>query len=288
MAQKNLNNFIEKSIKFLKKESKKRGFKNAVVGLSGGLDSSVVAVLASFAFQDNIKAVALPSLESSPTSLEHAKTLANKFNIDLEVCPIDEYEKAFLKTLDSNSLDSSFKREPDIDDSLLIGNFCSRIRMALLYAKSAKDNALVLGTSNKSELMLGYGTIYGDLASALNPIGSLFKTEVFKVGLKLGIPEVIIKKPPSADLFPGQSDEKELGFSYAQIDSLLNVLCKVYGDFNVENFKHLDSAKFIKMGFDKVLVKSILKRIESNLFKQQMPRIYQYKWVFIIIFINLN
>jgi NAD+ synthase len=141
------------------------------------------------------------------------------------------------------------------------GNFSARMRMATLFDISAEQNALVLGTSNKSELMLGYGTLFGDLASAINPIGDMYKTEVFEFARYLGVNDAIIDKPPSADLWEGQSDEADLGYTYAQLDAVL----KRY----VEDRYSRD--ELIQEGFDEQMVDMIISRIYRNQFKRRMP-----------------
>jgi NAD+ synthase len=146
---------------------------------------------------------------------------------------------------------------------LRIGNFSARMRMATLYDISARENALVLGTSNKSEILLGYGTIFGDIACAINPIGELYKTEIFEFAAYLGVPESILSKAPSADLWEGQSDEDEMGFTYAQIDKVLIA--------HSEN--KLSPTELVANGFDKGLVEMIMQRIEANRFKGKLPTI---------------
>ena len=151
-------------------------------------------------------------------------------------------------------------------DNLRKGNFSSRMRMATIFDISAREGALVLGTSNKSELMLGYGTLYGDLSSAVNPIGDLYKSEVFEFAEYLGVSRCIIDKPPSADLWDGQSDEDDLGYSYAQIDEVLE--------------KYVDqrwTKEELLAKYDKNLVEMIIKRIYQNQFKRKMPLIAKLK-----------
>ena len=148
-------------------------------------------------------------------------------------------------------------------NNLRKGNLSSRLRMTTLFDISARENALVLGTSNKSELMLGYGTHYGDLSSALNPIGDLYKSEVYELSEYLGVTKNIIKKPPSADLWDGQSDEEDLGYTYKQLDEAL----KIY----VED--RLSKEAMIKQGIDKDMLDMIIKRIFTNQFKRKMPLI---------------
>lgn len=235
-------------IAFLKDEVEKTGLKNVVIGLSGGLDSAVVAVLAHQAFGDRLLNIKMPSQFSSQSSLDDADELCAKFNLRAEVRDISKLLKAY-----------------DIDDmsSLRIGNLSSRFRMVNLFDISAREGALVLGTSNKSELMLGYGTLYGDLASAVNPIGDLYKTEVFELARYLGVPDSIVNKAPSADLWEGQSDENELGYTYAQLDAVL----KRYVEERASQQELLDE------GFEKNLVEMIIKKIYQNQFKRRMPLI---------------
>ncbi len=236
-------------IRFIYEEITKTGLKNGILGLSGGIDSAVVAVLAKKALNNNLKVFLLPSQYSSTSSIEDAKKLCEKFDIDYEVISIAPLLKAY-----------------EIDDKLRVGNFSARMRMAILYDKSAEYNALVLGTSNKTELLLGYGTIYGDLASALNPIGDIYKTEIFEFAKYLGVNEEIISKPPSADLWQGQSDEEELGYSYSEIDPVLI-------DF-VDNRATKDE---LLKKYDKNLVEFILKRVYQNQYKRKLPLIAKLK-----------
>lgn len=234
-------------VAFLQNEVKKTGLDNALVGLSGGLDSAVVAVLLKKAFNANLTAVMMPSSASSSESVSDAKALCEKFDIDYVVEPIGELVSTYFK----NKTTSPMQK----------GNFAARMRMATLYDLSVTYKALVIGTSNKSELMLGYGTIYGDLASAINPIGDIYKSDLFGFAKYLGVNDAIVQKAPSADLWEGQSDEKELGFTYAQID-------KVLIDF-VEN--RLSEKELLEKGYEGELVKMIQKRIYQNQFKRRLP-----------------
>ena len=233
---------------FLNDEVKKTGIKKVVVGLSGGLDSAVVAVLAQKAFRDDLLCVKMPSHYSSQSSLDDADELCRDFNIRNETVSIEPMLKAY-EELNPNM------------DNLRKGNFSSRMRMSTLFDISARESALVLGTSNKSELMLGYGTLYGDLSSAVNPIGDLYKSEVYELAEYLGVSKSIIKKPPSADLWDGQSDEADLGYTYAQLDEAL----KLY----VED--RLSKEEMVENGIDKKMLEMIIKRIFRNQFKRKMP-----------------
>lgn len=232
--------------KFLANEVEKTGIGRVVVGLSGGIDSAVVAVLAHRAFGDALLCVKMPSHYSSQNSLDDADELCERFGMRSETHSI----AALLKAYESEEM-----------NNLRIGNFSARMRMATLFDISAREGALVLGTSNKSELMLGYGTLYGDLASALNPIGDLYKTEVFELARHLGVPDSIIGKPPSADLWAGQSDEAELGYSYAQIDAVLRRYVE----------ERAGRQELIDEGMDANLVDLVITRIYRNQFKRKMP-----------------
>ena len=233
---------------FLDNEVRKTGIQNVVVGLSGGLDSAVVAVLAQYVFKDNLLCVKMPSHYSSQSSLDDAEVLCADFNIRSITASIEPMLRAYELL------------NPDMDN-LRKGNFSSRMRMSTLFDISARENALVLGTSNKSELMLGYGTLYGDLASAVNPIGDLYKSEVFELAKYLGVSSSIITKPPSADLWDGQSDEADLGYTYAQLDEVM----KLYVE------ERLSRDTIVSKGFDAKMTDMIIERIFRNHFKRKMP-----------------
>ena len=234
-------------IKFLQDEVYKSGLKNVVLGISGGIDSAVVAVLAKKAFGENLLGIMMPSSYSSQNSLDDALLLCKKFNIKFEQISIAPILKTYFKNINVSNL--------------RIGNFSARARMSVLYDISAKQNALVLGTSNKSELLLGYGTLFGDLASAINPIGDLYKSQIFEFAKYLNIPNEIIAKPPSADLWEGQSDEDDLGFSYAQIDKALEAF--------VDN--RMSEEEMLKDNFNPKLITLIKDKIYKNQFKRKLP-----------------
>ena len=237
-------------IHFLQDEVRKAGFSKVVLGISGGVDSAVVAVLAKKAFGDNFLGLILPSSTSSNASFLDASALCEKFNIAVEKISI------------GSLVDTYFYDKKDAS-KLRIGNFAARMRMSVLYDISARENALVLGTGNKSEILLGYGTIFGDLACAINPIGELYKTEIFEFAAHLGVPHSILTKAPSADLWENQSDEDEFGFSYAQIDQVL--------------YAHMEEGKnkeaLLAAGFERALVEMTLERIANNRFKGKLPTI---------------
>ncbi|KLE08390.1 NAD+ synthase [Aliarcobacter butzleri] len=236
-------------ISFLKDEVSKAGFEKVTVGLSGGLDSAVVAILCKEAFGKNLNCVLMPSQFSSQSSIEHAIEVCEKFDIKYDIVSIKPMVSAFLKNMDN--------------DKLRIGNFSARMRMSVLYDISFKEKSLVVGTSNKSELLLGYGTIFGDIACAINPIGEIYKSDEFEFAKLLGVPESILTKAPSADLWEGQSDEDELGHTYKEIDDLLKLMV------DDKKSKH----ELLKLGFEASFIDKINNRMKANAFKGKLPTI---------------
>ena len=236
-------------INFLKDEVSKAGLEKVTLGLSGGLDSAVVAVLCKEAFNDNLNCVLMPSSFSSKSSIDDALLLCEKFNIKYEIVSIEPMLKAYINNMQ--------------DNFLRIGNFSARLRMSVLYDISARENSLVVGTSNKSELLLGYGTIFGDLACAINPIGEIYKSDLFDFARYLGVVENIINKAPSADFYDGQSDEKDLGYGYKQIDTLLKLMID----------KNLSKDELLTLEFDEIFIDTIYKRVKNNEFKRRLPQI---------------
>jgi NAD+ synthase len=160
----------------------------------------------------------------------------------------------------SPQVDAYFAPFPDADQKRR-GNKMARERMTILYDQSSAWRALVIGTSNKTELLLGYGTIYGDMASAINPIGDLYKTQVWQLADAVGVPTAIVQKAPSADLWAGQSDETELGFQYRMIDQLLYYL--VDRRYSIEELK--------RQGFDQAFITDIVRRVRENQYKRRLP-----------------
>lgn len=236
-------------IEFLKYELDKAGLKNTTVGLSGGLDSAVVALLCKEAFGDNLSCVLMPSDFSSQSSIDDAIELCDKFDIKYEVVSIQPMLDPYLKTM--------------LNDNLRIGNFCARLRMSVLYDISSRDKSLVIGTSNKSELLLGYSTIFGDLACAINPIGDIYKSDEYALAKELGVTQKILTKIPSADFYEGQSDEEDLGYSYPLIDSLLRAM--------IDEKK--SKIELLNQGFEDEFIEKISRRIKINEFKRRMPTI---------------
>lgn len=252
---KEFENIKDTLVMFLKDHLKSTGVENLLLGVSGGIDSAVVATLCKLAAPKNTHALLMPTNFSNEQNLNDGLELCKKLDIKYKVIKIDEILSSFEKNI-GTGLNNTRK-----------GNLSSRIRMNLLYDYSASINAIVVGTSNKSELMLGYGTIYGDLACAINPIGEIFKSEIFEFAKFLGISQNIINKAPSADLWSGQSDEEDLGYNYLILDEVLKFIDK-YGSDIVglrQNFS------------DEGLLNSVLNRVTKNKFKTHMPIIAKIK-----------
>ena len=241
-------------IKFLKDEVEKTGLKKVTMGLSGGLDSAVVAILCKEAFGDNLNCVLMPSQFSSQSSTDHAIEVCEKFNIKYEIISIEPMVSGFIKNMD--------------EDRLRIGNFSARMRMSVLYDVSSREKSIVVGTSNKSEILLGYGTIFGDIACAINPIGQIYKSDEFEFARLSGVPESILNKAPSADLWEGQSDEEELGHSYKEMDDLLKAM--------IDEKKSKE--ELINLGFEEEFINKIDYRVKSNAFKGKLPVIANIRW----------
>lgn len=236
-------------VNFVRDEVQKVGLKKIVLGLSGGIDSALVAFIAAEALgPENVHAICMPYKLSNPESELHASLVASACGINFSVIPI------------TPMVDAYFDMFPDADN-MRRGNKMARERMTILFDFSALLKALVLGTSNKTELLLGYGTLYGDMASALNPIGDLYKTQVWKLSETMGVPRVVIEKQPSADLWAGQTDEEELGFSYRQVDELL---------FRMVD-QRLNRAELIESGLAGDFIDKIYSKIQNSHFKRRLP-----------------
>jgi NAD+ synthase len=268
----NFKNIHKLLVNFIKEEVGRTGANKTVLGLSGGIDSAVSCYLAVSALgNDNVTAILMPYKASSPKSLEDAMLVVNDLNINHYTIDItDQIDSYFNKSVynksyyDNSNLNFENKfKENNYDLKLRIGNKMARERMSILYDYSYILNSLVLGTSNKSELLLGYGTIYGDMASALNPIGDIYKTQIYQFAKHLGVPESLINKAPSADLWQDQSDEKELGFTYSIADEIMFLLIdKMYKPEVV-----------ISMGYDAAIIEKIYNKIKKSQFKRRLPLI---------------
>jgi NAD+ synthase len=236
---------------FIKSEVNRMGFMRAIINLSGGLDSALSCALTVEALgAENVLALRLPYRTSSPDSLEHAQLVIDQFRVQSDTIDITDV------------VDPIINHDPAMSDKRK-GNIMARARMIAMYDQSEVFKSLPIGTSNKTEILLGYTTMWGDMASALNPIGDLYKTQVRQLSRALAIPDVIIDKPPSADLWVGQTDEGELGFTYEHVDKLLFLLVD-----------HRYSAQeCIEEGFDEKFVNSVIARVRRNQFKRMMPPI---------------
>ena len=234
---------------FIRNEISKFGFRSAVFGLSGGVDSAVVCELAARALgPENVLAVLMPYRTSSPESIHHALMMVEKTGVQSEEVDI------------SSAADAFFKAVPGAG-KLRMGNIMSRTRMIYLYDISARDARLVVGTSNKTELLLGYGTLFGDMASAVNPIGDLYKTQLWGLARHLGLPEEIVAKAPSADLWEGQSDEEDLGFGYEEVDLLLYLMLE----------KRMTKTAILEEGIEEQFYDKVRKMVVRNQYKRMMP-----------------
>ena len=238
-------------VAFLQDETRNAGFERAVLGLSGGVDSAVCAALAVRALgPDNVLGVMLPHRTSSPQSLADAELVAAALNMKTEVVHISPMVDPFL---DSRK----------VTDRVRAGNVMARQRMIVLYDLSQRDRALVFGTSNKSELLLGYGTLFGDMACAINPLGDLYKTQVWQLARALGLPQQVIDKKPSADLWAGQTDEGEMGFIYANVDRLLYLM--------VDERRNDDELR--AAGFADSFIQQVSGMVRRSQFKRRPPLI---------------
>jgi len=237
-------------VAFLRGETAKSGHKRVVVAVSGGIDSAAVAALATEAMgAKNVTALFMPYRTSNPESTEHARLVARTFGFALEEIDI------------SPQVDAYFAKAGDVD-RVRRGNKMARERKSIEYDRSWPDG-LVLGTSNKTELLLGYGTRYGDMACDLNPVGDLYKGQLRELAVLLGVPDVVVRKPPTADLWVGQTDESELGFTYAEADLILYHMID----------RRLSPDALVAAGFDAKLVHGIRERVRRSHYKRVMPLI---------------
>ncbi len=236
---------------FIRTEITRTGFSRGVVNLSGGLDSAVSCCLAAEALGvENVLAIRLPYKTSSKDSLEHAQLIIDMTGVQSRTIEI------------TSMVDPLFSLLGDIDASRK-GNIMARERMIVLYDQTVEFKGLAIGTGNKTEILLGYTTLYGDSACALNPLGDLYKTQVRQLARAIKIPEVILQKPPTADLWKGQTDEGELGFTYAEVDKLLFLLVD-------QRYK---PEECVEAGFEDSFVRTVVEKIRKNQFKRVMPPI---------------
>ena len=237
-------------IAFIRDEMRRRGFQRAVVGLSGGVDSAVTTYLAARALGPaNVVAIRLPYRTSNPSSLDHAQLVIDALGVDARTIDISAAVDGYLAT------------EPDADPARR-GNVMARVRMIALFDLSSRYHALPLGTGNKTERLFGYFTWHADDSPPINPLGDLFKTQVWALAHHLGVPEVIVTKPASADLITGQTDEGDFGISYAKADQILNWLLSGYTPRDLAD-----------RGFDEAEVALVRRRLESTHWKRRLPTV---------------
>ena len=251
----NLKEVHSELVEFLRESFKKAGFSKAVLGLSGGIDSALVAYLLRDALgKENVLAIMMPYKSSNPDSLNHAKLVVEDLGINSKTIEI------------TDMIDAYFKNEKEAT-SLRMGNKMARERMSILFDYSSKENALVVGTSNETEIYLGYSTQFGDAACALNPVGDLYKTNIWDLSRYLKIPNELIEKKPSADLWEGQTDEQEMGLTYKEADQVMYRLLE----------ENKTAAEVLAEGFDKGLVDNIVRRMNRSEYKRRMPLIAKIK-----------
>jgi NAD+ synthase len=246
---------------FIRGQLAQAGFEKAVLGLSGGIDSALVAYLVAEAVgADRLLCVMMPYRTSSPASQGDAETVITDLGCAGERVEI------------SGMVDGYFGRDGEPGEGgaealeaapLRRGNFMARMRMAVLYDRSVTWRGLVVGTGNKTESLIGYTTLFGDAACAFNPIGDLYKSQVRQLSAAIGVPEAIIRKAPSADLWPGQTDETEAGFSYPVLDRLLF--------WRIDKRRSVD--EMVALGFERALVERVDRMVASAEFKRQVPPI---------------
>jgi len=239
-------------VKFLQDEMpRRRGIGKAVLGLSGGVDSAVVAYLAARALgPENVYAFRMPYKISSQESLDHAQLVVDDLGINVRTIPITQMVDGYISNY-----------EEDISPSRL-GNVCARCRMITIFDQSAKVGGLPIGTGNKSERLFGYYTWHADDSPPINPIGDLFKTQVWQLARDLGVPEPIIDKPASADLIKGQTDESDFGITYAKADRILHYMIQGY-----------TREKLREMGFSEEDVAVVYKRVDGTHWKRRLPTV---------------
>jgi len=238
-------------VSFIRDGVSKVGFRKAVLGLSGGIDSALVLFLAVEALgAENVVGVRMPYRSSSEGSLSDAQKAIDQLGIESMTIPITPMVEPLMEQF------------PDMS-SMRKGNIMARQRMIVLYDQSAAQQALVIGTSNKTEALLGYTTLYGDSAAALQPIEDLYKTQIRQLSRALNVPQSILDKPPSADLWIGQTDEDELGYTYEQVDKVLYLL--VEGRYTVD--------EAAAQGFDHEFVANVWRKVQRNHYKRTMPNV---------------
>ena len=241
-------------VDFIRSQLRQAGFERAVLGLSGGIDSALVAYLVAEAIgADGLLCVLLPYRTSSPASRGDAEEVVRRLGCAAELVEITPMVDGYFGDISDGADASPLRR----------GNFMARMRMSVLYDRSVTWGGLVVGTGNKTESLIGYTTLFGDSACAFNPIGDLYKSQVRQLAEAMGVPNGIIAKAPSADLWPGQTDEAEAGFSYPELDRLLFWLVD----------KRRSPDELVAKGFSPERVSWAVRALAGAEFKRQVPPI---------------
>ena len=246
---------------FIRGQLRQAGFERAVLGLSGGIDSGLVAYLVAEAIgAERLLCVLMPYRTSSPASRADAEEVVRRLGCASELVDISPMVDGYFG---ADAVAAAGGREALGASALRRGNLMARMRMAVLYDRSVTWRGLVVGTGNKTESLIGYTTLFGDSACAFNPIGDLYKSQVRQLSVAVGVPEVIIRKAPSADLWPGQTDESEAGFSYPELDRLLF--------WRIDKRRSIDEV--VAKGFDRAMVERVDRMVAGAEFKPQVPPI---------------
>jgi NAD+ synthase len=246
---------------FIRGQLRQAGFERAVLGLSGGIDSALVAYLTAEAIgPERLHCVLMPYRTSSPESLEDAGEVVRRLGCSSEIVDITPMVDGYFG---AEGVAGAAGTEGLGAAALRRGNFMARMRMSVLYDRSVTWRGLVVGTGNKTESLIGYTTLFGDSACAFNPVGDLYKSQVRQLSAAVGVPEQIIRKAPSADLWPGQTDETEAGFSYPELDRLLF--------WRIDKRRSVDEC--VALGYDREMVERVDRMVAGAEFKRQVPPI---------------
>jgi NAD+ synthase len=246
---------------FIRGQLRQAGFERAVLGLSGGIDSALVAYLTADAIgAERLHCVLMPYRTSSPASREDAEEVVRRLGCSSELVDITPMVDGYFGVDDASGAAGPEGLEAA---PLRRGNFMARMRMSVLYDRSVTWRGLVVGTGNKTESLIGYTTLFGDQACAFNPVGDLYKSQVRQLSAAVGVPEQIIRKAPSADLWPGQTDETEAGFSYPELDRLLF--------WRIDKRRSVDEV--VALGYDRAMVERVDRMVAGAEFKRQVPPI---------------
>jgi NAD+ synthase len=246
---------------FIRGQLRQAGFEQTVVGLSGGIDSALVAYLVAEAIGgDRLHAVLMPYRASSPASRADAETVVAALGCSSELIDITAMVDGYFG---AESSVGALPGEAEPASALRRGNFAARMRMAVLYDRSVVRGGLVVGTGNKTETLIGYTTLFGDSACAFNPIGDLYKSQVRQLAVAIGVPDAIVRKAPTADLWPGQTDEGEGGFDYPTLDRLLF--------WRID--KRRSDEEMVALGFEPAMIERVDRMVAGAEFKRQVPPI---------------